>query len=303
MIVYLRNKEIDRTMWDTCIKNSGCLKPYPYSWYLDIMAPGWGALIDDEYDSVFPVPGFKKYGIKYIATPVFLQQLGSFSPDKDAGEMTGEFIDFMPEFFRFVDLCINHKIDSPGYRVTERTNYILNLNKSYEELTESFTSDCRRNINIASRNDISYTTRVKPAELINLFAGNTGKGIKGIKTRDYERLETLMNHCLFNKKGRIIGVKSAGGTLAFGIFIVEVPGSKTLLFTAGSPESREKRINYHAINELLKENASTGTVLDFAGSSIPSVAEFMKSFGSKSETYYRIYRNSLPWPLKMFKRK
>jgi len=301
MIIYLKNKEIDRNLWDTCLKNSMYLKPYAYSWYLDIMAPGWEALIDDEYDSVFPMPGFRKFGIKYITTPIFLQQLGAFSPDKPVEKVIHEFIFYMPEFYRFVDLCINHRIEFNEYRITERTNYILNLNRSYDELWNSFTSDCRRNINLASKNGINYTNQVKPKELINLFIETTGKNIPGIKRRDYEKLETLMNHCLFNRKGRIIGVRSDNGSLIFGLFIVEIPGSKTLLFTANSSESREKRINYHVINELIKENADSDTKIDFAGSSIPSLASFMQSFGSTKEIYYRIYRNSLPWPLKMFK--
>ena len=68
MIVYHKNNEIDREQWDNCIKNSPGVKPYAYSWYLDIMAPGWEALVDDDYDSVFPVPGFSRFGIKYVAT-------------------------------------------------------------------------------------------------------------------------------------------------------------------------------------------------------------------------------------------
>ena len=301
MIIYLKNKEIDRNLWDTCLKNSRCLKPYAYSWYLDIMAPGWEALIDDEYDSVFPVPGFEKFGIKYITTPIFLQQLGAFSPDKPAEKVIHEFIFYMPEFYRFVDLCVNYRVDNKDYKITERTNYVLHLNRDFNEIWNSYSSDCRRNITLASQNSINYTTDVKPKEIINLFIENTGKNIPGIKQRDYERLETLMNHCLFNRKGRIIGVRSGDGRLIFGIFLVEIPGSKTILFTANSSESREKRINYHAVNELIKENASTGIVLDFAGSSIPSVASFMQSFGSSKETYYRLYRNSLPWPLRMLK--
>jgi len=301
MIIYLKNKEIDRALWDTCIKNSQSTKPYAYSWYLDIIAPGWEALVDDEYDSVFPVPCFSKYGIKYIATPIFLQQLGAFSPDKPAEGVINEFFFYMPEFYRFVDLCIGQKIEFNGYHVKERSNYFLPLGRNYDEIFNSFTSDCRRNINIADRNGIAYTTSVKPAELINLFIEHTGKKVKGIKQRNFQRLETLMNHCLFNRKGRIIGVRSTDGSLIFGIFVVEIQGSKTLLFTANTPESREKRINYYVINELIKENASSRIVLDFAGSSIPSVALFMESFGSIRETYYRIYRNSLPWPLRLMK--
>jgi hypothetical protein len=63
MINYLRHNEIDHEQWDDCIKDSPRVKPYGFSWYLDIMAPGWEALTDDEYDAVFPLPGFRKYGI------------------------------------------------------------------------------------------------------------------------------------------------------------------------------------------------------------------------------------------------
>lgn len=48
MITYLFNSEIDKDKWDNCIKNSPGAKPYAYSWYLDIMAPGWQALVDED---------------------------------------------------------------------------------------------------------------------------------------------------------------------------------------------------------------------------------------------------------------
>jgi hypothetical protein len=65
MINYLRHNEIDHEQWDDCIKDSPRVKPYGFSWYLDIMSPGWEALTDDDYDAVFPIPAFKKYGIEY----------------------------------------------------------------------------------------------------------------------------------------------------------------------------------------------------------------------------------------------
>jgi hypothetical protein len=151
MIVYLKNTEIDREQWDNCITASQTTKPYAFSWYLDIMAPGWEALIDDDYDSVFPVPGFNKYGIQYIATPIFLQQLGAFSPDNPAEKVIYEFIDYMPEFYKFVDLCIAQKLNIRGYKTFERSNYELDLSFPYESLMAGFTSDCRRNINLAAK--------------------------------------------------------------------------------------------------------------------------------------------------------
>jgi hypothetical protein len=123
MIVYLKNSEIDREQWNNCIYASKSSKPYAYSWYLDIMAPGWEALIDDDYDSVFPLPGFSRFGIQYITTPIFLQQLGAFSPDKPVSGVIHEFIDYMPKFYKFVDLCVGQNVYYKGYKTIERSNY------------------------------------------------------------------------------------------------------------------------------------------------------------------------------------
>lgn len=301
MIVYHKHNEIDREQWDNCIKNSPGVKPYSYSWYLDIMAPGWEALVDDDYDSVFPIPGFSKFGIQYVATPVFLQQLGAFSPDKPSSKALIEFLEYMPDFYKLVDLCVGHKIDYDGYKVTEKVNFELELSKSYEKLWENFSPHCKRNIEASAKKKPELFSDITPNEIIDLFIMNKGKDIKGIKIRDYERLKNLMNFCLKNKKGRIIGVRATKKRLIFGVFVVESSGNKTLLFVVNTPESRTRRIGYYVVNELIKEHSSTRTILDFAGSSIPSIASFMESFGPVKVPYFRIYRNRLLWPVRMMK--
>jgi hypothetical protein len=301
MIVYYRNNEVDRELWDNCIKNSPAAKPYAYSWYLDIMAPGWQALVDDDYDSVFPVPGFRKFGIEYVATPVFLQQLGAFSPDKPASGVITEFLDFMPDFFKLIDLCVGQKIETDGYKVTEKTNFELDLSRPYDILSANFTTHCRRNIHTSEKNKPELVYDFTPEEIVDLFIQNKGKDIKGIKTRDYQRLRTLMNFCINNKKGRLIGVRNARKKLIFGIFLVEVYRVKTILFVVNTPFSRERRIGYFVVNELIRSLSSSKTTLDFAGSSIPSIASFMESFGCIKVPFYRIYRNRLFWPARLLK--
>jgi hypothetical protein len=299
MIVYLKHNEIDREQWDNCIKNTPGAKPYAYSWYLDIMAPGWQALIDDDYDSVFPVPGFSRFGIQYISTPAFLQQLGAFSPDKPVSTAIGEFLDYMPDFFKLIDLCIGQKIYTAGYKVSERVNYELDLSKQYGTIFNNFSDHCRRNIEASSRKSPELVSDIKPDEIINLFIQNNGKEISGIKIHDYQRLKNLMNFCSINKKGKLIGVRGARKKLIFGLFLVEIRGNKTILFVGNTPLSRERRIEYFVVNELIKNYSSTRTILDLAGASIPSVASFIESFGSVKVPYYRLYRNRLFWPFKL----
>jgi len=74
-----------------------------------------------------------------------------------------------------------------------------------------------------------------------------------------------------------------------------------MLFTAGSRKSRELRTSYLVIDHLIKTYAGKGQILDFSGSTVPSVAIFMRSFGGERTTYWRLCRNTLPWPVRMFK--
>ena len=301
MIVYHKNNEIDREQWDNCIINAHGAKPYAYSWYLDIMAPGWEALIDDEYDSVFPVPGFRKYGIMYMANPVFIQQLGAFSPDKQTSDSVIEFLDYMPVNFKLIDLCIAQKVHHNGFKVTEKSNFELDLSSPYEKIWDNFSQHCKRNIEVSAKKNPQLVSDVKPDEIIELFLLNRGKDIKGIKLRDYQKLKNLMSYCINNNRGRIIGVRAAKRKLIYGIFVVEAHRYKTLLFVVNKPQSRESRIGYFVVNELIKDNSSTKNILDFAGSSIPSIASFMESWGSVKIPYYRIYRNKLFWPARLLK--
>jgi hypothetical protein len=301
MITYHKHSEIDREQWDNCIRFSPGIKPYAFSWYLDIMAPGWEALVDDDYDSVFPIPGFKRFGIQYIATPVFLQQLGAYSPDKSPQKAIDEFIEYLPDFYWLIDLCVGQRISSDRYKVTLRANYELDLSKPYDKLWNNFSNHCRRNIEKSLKKKDEIVRDITPGELIELFKNNRGLKIKGIKLRDYQRLQTLMDFCIKNRKGKILGVRASRKKIIYGVFTIEIKGNKTMLFVVNTPESREKRIGYYIVNEMIRESAGTKTILDFAGSSIPSIASFMESFGSTNVPFYRICRNQLPWPIRMFK--
>jgi hypothetical protein len=96
-------------------------------------------------------------------------------------------------------------------------------------------------------------------------------------------------------------VRGARKKLIFGLFLIEIHGRKTILFVANTQQSREKRIGYNIVNEIIKEYSSTKTILDFAGSSIPSVASFYESFGCTRVPFYRLYRNRLFWPVRMLR--
>jgi hypothetical protein len=299
MIVYYKNNEIDRVQWDNCIKNSPAAKPYAYSWYLDFMAPGWEALVDDDYDSVFPIPSAARFGVQYASTPHFIQQLGVFSPDKPASGAINEFLEFMPENFRLTDLCIGQKVDYPGYKVIEKYNSELNLSPGYDKLWERFTPECRKYLANVSKKKFELTEDISPEELTDMYIKNKRINIKGVKQKDYERLLNLMHFCLANKKGKISGLRGTRKRIVYGLFLVCLPKSMTVLLEANTAWSIEKHTGYFVINEIIKENASKAAILDFASVNDRSAIHMGESFGGMKVPYYRIYRNRFFWPARI----
>jgi len=301
MIVYLKNDEIDREQWDNCIINSSASKPYPFSWYLDIMSPGWEALIDDDYDSVFPLPSRVRFGVQYVATPPFIQQLGAFSPDKPPAEAIIEFLDYMPEIFKLTDIFVNQKIDYPGYKVLEMANHELCLSHRYEIIREGYTDECCKLIVSASKKSRRISDNITPEELVGLAVANRGPGIGRVKKSDFSRLVKLMHHCLNTGKGRIAGVKAPGKKLVYGIFMTQIRSALTIILEGRTRESNENNTAYYVIDEIIKANAGTPAILDFAGMSGKISGAVAKSFGAVAIPYYRIYRNRLFRPVRIMK--
>ena len=301
MIVYHKNGEIDREQWDSCISNSAGAKPYAYSWCLDIMAPGWEALVDDDYDSLFPIPSYVRFGVQYAATPPLLQQLGAFSPDKPAEKAIAEFLDYMPEIFKLTDLCVGQKVEHPGYKVIEKSNYELDLSSPYENLLERYTPECRKYISQVAKKRYELTSDISPEELADLCIQNKSSNLRGVKSGDYERLINLIHYCISNGKGRITGVRATRKRVIYGIFQVRMPGSITILLEGNTAGSIEKHIGYFVLNEIIKEASSTAAKLDFAGASDKSSLPKGESFGGINVPYYRIYRNRLFWPARIMK--
>src|ERR1017187_1866717 len=107
MIKLLSHSEINRTNWDARIASSLNSTVYPYSWYLDLVSPGWEALVEGNYESVMPLTANKKYGITYLYQPFFTQQLGVFSARKLSPAKVNDFLSQVPGKFKFIEINLN----------------------------------------------------------------------------------------------------------------------------------------------------------------------------------------------------
>lgn len=296
MIHYLKHSAIDKDRWDACIARSCNRRIYAFSWYLDLVCPGWEALVTDDYTRVFPLTGNHKMGIGYLYQPFFTQQLGLFSPETITGEDVAEFIEAIPGKFRFVEIHLNTQnvlLPEDGVAST-RINHELDLSSSYEALAAAYAQNTRRNIRKATEQEVILGSVVGTEDLISLFRESFGNKEGKLSDIHYETIRTIINRCIEGKTGYIRGAYSNAGLLSAASFFLFDEQRVYFLFAASSPEARENGAMFLLIDRFIHDHAQKTMILDFEGGNDPNLGRFYKSFGAKEVGYPALRINRLP---------
>lgn len=306
-IQYLRNEQIDKDKWDACIRSSFNSMIYAQAHYLDAMADHWDALVYGDYEVVMPLTWRKKYGIKYLYQPAFIQQLGIFGSVPINDKLLQQFIQITRKLFRFCEIFLNEKnpVEESAYNastITRRTNYVLTLDRPHKIIQQSYKQTILQHIGKAIRNQVEYVQEIEEANIISAYEEYLGSGRTHLSTDDFLRFKAVCAQM----KGRGFcitrGVKDNRGNLLAQAILLKDHARLYNIMSVITPMGRELRANHFLYDSILNEFANSGLVFDFEGSEIPGVSVFYKSFGAFDKPYYFFKYNDLPWWIKFFKK-
>jgi hypothetical protein len=300
----LGHHEINRVRWDECISSSKNSLPYAMSWFLDTVTnQSWGAIIYGDYEFVMPISSKKKYGISYLPTPPFVQQLGIFGPQAADEELCHAFIQIALKEHSYIDLNFNwlnsiHQSDS--YEITGRTNLLLDLNPGYEEIRANYSDNLVRNIRKAEKSGVRFnTTSIR--SVIQLFREDRGAGLAVATDEWYNMLDQLYNVATLRKKGVCFGAYDSSGILVAGMFILEWNDRCIFLFSGNSESGKNTGALPALIDHYIQSNCDSQRVFDFEGSDDPGLRRFYESFGAIPSNYVHLKVNKLPFYLRWLK--
>jgi hypothetical protein len=295
MIRFLQHEKIDKSLWDECIANAVNGNLYACSWYLDIVSPGWCALVEDNYENVFPLPVSIKAGFNYIMQPFFTQQLGLFHRTLSAKDKLEEFLNCIPAKFRYIDFNLNTSNEMPASgNVSEMTNLELELFKEYKDLETGYQNNLHRNLKKAAQNNFTLSKHIKPEEIISLFRANKGRELTHLNYKQYVMLKDIADKSINKGIAEIWGAFDEFNQLLAAILWVTSHQKVIFLFSALSGTGKKLNAMPWLIDAFIKQNAGKTLTLDFEGSNIEGLARFYSSFGAKKIMYQRYIRTSLP---------
>ncbi len=287
MIRYITHNQIDIQRWDECIEQSPDGLVYAWSWYLDVVHPGWEALVEDDYDAVMPLTGGKKFGINYLFQPFFTQKFGVFGKKEVTKEKIEEFLEAIPEKFKFAE------IRTYGDGGEKHRNIELNLSEKYDVLAENYNSNTKRNLAKAKKENLKVFEDADPSAIVSLFRENRGSGINKWGDIEYKRLLELVETAKNHGKCMVLGVQNTDNQLVAGAFFM-ISHKKTVFLFSGSDESNKELHGLtFLLDHVIEKYSGTDNILDFEGSDNEGLARFYKGFGGEEKFYQEVKFNKL----------
>lgn len=301
-IHYIRQSVIDDDKWNACIDSADNGLIYGYSWYLDHMAENWDALVLNDYEAVMPLTWNEKFGIHYLYQPFLAAELGVFGKNLDA-KLVEAFMNAVPKKFKYWDISLNHgnTIDTNLFPLYQRSNYVLSLNSSYENLYKGFSENIYRNIKKAEQAGCYVQKDFDVEEVISLAQQQMRSYAKKY-VPNVESFRLLFKYLHILKQAVTYGVFSKENNLLSSCVLFYSHNRAYYILVGNHPDGKDVGASHAVINAFIKDHAGKNILLDFEGSDIPGLALFYKSFGAMEEKYAAIKLNRLPFYLRWMKK-
>ncbi|RAK03052.1 acetyltransferase (GNAT) family protein [Larkinella arboricola] len=303
MVRYLSRNQIDVTAYDRCIAYSPQRLIYAFSWYLDVVTPGWELLVEGDYERVMPLPVRWRYGVKAVIQPLFCHQLGVFALHEtpDATVLT-RFLHTLYQHVRYIPSYQFQAANMPGLtaeagQLIPMTNHVLNLQKPYTELAAGYSKGQKWNLRHGLRQNWEFTETDDIAPLIGLFRTYNTGGIGRVASDAYAKLQRLVAVLQERQQVRI-RVAQRNGRVEAGNLLVTDVNRVIHLFCSASPEGRKGSARTVILDQFIREYAGQSIWFDFESPEVDSLAAFNRGFGAGPEPYVRLVSNRLPGPMR-----
>lgn len=271
------------------MQNAQPLLPYAFSWYLDAVAENWDGLVYGEYEAVMPLTWFRKLGVKCLYQPYYCQQAGVFSINPLQEEFLQGFLHYCTQTYLYVSINLN---SSNGYsnnalKIKPKKNLLLELKGDYDMLRKSYSENHRRNIAKAQKNKLLFETSTKDeGAFVKFYLANINREKLKFKGRHEKAFKKLVHALLTNGLAEIAVVKQPEGEWLSASLLIQ-HGSRIInIINASSSHGKANGAAHFLFDNVIKQNTNRGLILDFEGSSIPSIARFYEGFGAQEEFFY-----------------
>ena len=279
---------IDANLWNDCILQHQAPIYLQYD-YLNFMTKNWVGLVVNKYNSIMPICFKQKFGIKYSYTPSFMQQLGWVGESIEIEILEKTIYDFV----RYGDIMFNHNNDFFKQKSISKTNFIIDLNQSYENIYSNYTNDLIQNLKKASKEQLQYLTSTEIPQALSLYKNLYANRLNKTTQNDYDNFLNLCLQLNENENCFVRKVVNQNNELLSIALLLKDDFRIYNIANTTTDLGRKTAANHFLIDHILQEFSNSNLIFDFEGSDLPGVKSFYQNFGAINQPYFHWHFNKL----------
>jgi hypothetical protein len=296
-IRYIKQKDINYTLWDRCINNSINGAVFAYSWYLNIAAEHWDALVENDYRSVMPLVYRKSFFFKEIFTPLLTRQLGIFSEKPINSDKIDKFLKAIPNSFKKIDIFFNRQNTQSlkSYPQKMSVIYELDLIMPYEKKKNFYSTIVKESISLA----LEKKLKVRKGVALSDFEAFIRENIHEISLNNLiNPLHNILQHLLHIRNAEILGVYSDKNVLYAAACFIRSNHDVVLLYACSGRQGIQEKANYLLFDSFLESYSTRNVTLSIEHIDKNWNGEFYNGFGAIESNFCCFSQNRLPFFLK-----
>lgn len=288
-IRFVKQEDIDKIKWNSCIHNAYNGNVFGYKWFLDQVGKDWDALVEGDYESVLPLV-WRRYwlGGKELYQPDLMRELGIFSSRVLSQKRIEKFIDSIPPDYHSVQISLNEqnvRINEQKYQLTEKINHQILLTETYNKIRSGYTPKMLNQLDKASNYKLLSTTSVKPETIADFFREHTS--VRDRLDRNYHALQRIMYNTLHRGWGFASGIHDAQGELLACNFFIYSHNKAISLIPVQSKKGKDLNALPYLVDVFIRKHAGRSLIFDL---NTKSDDELAIALGARENQYYQYTR-------------
>ncbi len=293
-IQLLKSEDIDKVKWNSCVHYANNGNIFGYRWFLDNVAKDWDALVEGDYESVFPLVWRKgNWGSPELYQPALMREMGIYSIHLLSAQRIQAFLDAIPKQYKRINITLSGQntipTDAP-FAIEPLTNYQLYLNSPYDILKADYSAALHAKLQQAEELELLPKSGMKPEKLADFYKKHAPHS--STLDQDFHALQRIMYNALHRGWGFASSVTTPDDELLAVDFFLYSHGQVVSLMPCVSPKGREVGAQEYLIDMLLRTHAGRPLILDFNAPMNPSLPQ---SFGAHEARYFRLKRQIKQW--------
>ena len=263
---------------------------YAWSWYLDSVCDDWEVLMEGDYESAMILPVKKKYYISYLSQPFLAKQLGIYSINNLSKEKSQEFVQRIPDKFKWTKLNMNkfNQIQLSNWKESKQKVFELDLILKANKLSQKVSAYTQNMLIKANHEGFSLIKNLSPNDYIKLWKSATGNA-RSNASEEENTIRRVLSKGIQHRVCKIQGVFSKYNNLVCcGVFF-NFQRKITLLSFVNDSNEKDLRALTWMISKFIHENAGKNLTLRFELPEYQNKSNLRKKHQKRSQELSEIF--------------